>query len=94
MLFWVVAKDGTDDEAPARRQSVRDKHLAGIKSSVESGQLKVGGAIMNDDGAMIGSGMIIEADSKEALMEFLQNDIYATSGVWKTYEIYPFKRAV
>jgi len=94
MLFLVIAKDGTDPEAPARRQAVREQHLANIKPSVESGILQVGGAIMDDDGNMIGSALIAEAADKEELMEFLNNDIYTKSGVWKSFEIYPFLRAV
>ncbi len=29
MQFVVIARDGTDPEAPARRQAARDAHLAG-----------------------------------------------------------------
>jgi len=94
MLFLIIAKDGTDAEAPARRQAVRDEHLANIKPSVEAGILHVGGAIMDDDGNMIGSALIAEAESKEALQEYLDNDIYSKTGVWQSFEIYPFKRAV
>jgi len=94
MLFLVIAKDGTDPQAPARRQAVRDEHLANIKPSVEAGILQLGGAIMDDDGNMIGSALIAEAESKEALQEFLDNDVYSKTGVWQGFEIYPFKRAV
>ena len=94
MLFLVIAKDGTDSQAPARRQAVRDEHLSNIKPSVEAGILHVGGAIMDDDGNMIGSALIAEAESKEDLQEFLDSDIYTKTGVWQSFEIYPFKRAV
>ena len=94
MLFMVIAKDGTDSEAPARRQAVREQHLANIKPNVDAGILQVGGAIMDDDGNMIGSALIAEAANKEELMEWLNNDIYTKAGVWKSFEIYPFLRAV
>jgi len=94
MLFMVIAKDGTDAEAPARRQAVREQHLANVQPNVEAGILQVGGAIMDDDGNMIGSALIAEAASKEELMEFLNNDIYSKAGVWQSFEIYPFLRAV
>ncbi len=94
MLFLVIAKDGTDPEAPARRQAVRDEHLANIKPSVEAGILHVGGAILDDQGNMVGSALIAEAESKEDLQKFLDNDVYTKTGVWKSFEIYPFKRAV
>ena len=94
MTFLVIARDGTDPEAPARRQRVRDEHLAGIKPAVEAGTLQVGGAILNEEGGMIGSALIVEAESREALEAYLQNDIYTKANVWQSFEIYPFKRAV
>jgi uncharacterized protein YciI len=49
---------------------------------------------LDDDAEMIGSGILIEAESKEALETFLKEDIYSQAGVWLEFEIYPFKRAV
>lgn len=94
MTFLVIAKDGSDQDAPQRRQTVREQHLAGVKDAVESGLLKVGGAILDDNDAMIGSALVVEVESREALETYLQNDIYTKSGVWQNFEIYPFKRAV
>ncbi len=94
MTFLVIAKDGTDPEASARRQRVRDAHLEAIKPAVEAGIVQLGGALLNDEGAMIGSALLVEADSRDALEEFLQNDVYTLEGVWQSFEIYPFKRAV
>jgi hypothetical protein len=94
MLYVVIAKDGTDPEAPARRQAVRAQHLEGTKPLVESGFLQLGGALLNQGGSMIGSMMLLEAESEEAIRKVLEQDIYSIGGVWKTLEIYPFKRAV
>jgi uncharacterized protein YciI len=94
MTFLVIARDGTDREAKARRLAVRDQHLAGVQESVASGMLKMGGALLDDDAEMIGSGILIEAESKEVLETFLKEDIYSQAGVWLEFEIYPFKRAV
>jgi uncharacterized protein YciI len=94
MTFLVIARDGIDPEAKARRLAVRERHLTAAKESAASGMLKMGGALLDGDGEMIGSGMLIEAESKEALETFLKEDIYSQAGVWLEFEIYPFKRAV
>lgn len=94
MTFLVLAKDGTDAGAPERRQRVREAHLEGVKPAVEDGSLQLGGAILDDAGVMIGSALLVETESREALMDLLKGDIYSREGVWQSFEIYPFKRAV
>lgn len=94
MLFLVIARDGNDSEAPQRRQAVREAHLQGIQEAVASGLLQVGGAFLNDEGRMIGSMLLVEAESRQALESYLKADIYSRAGVWQAFEIYPFKRAV
>ena len=94
MLYVVIAKDGTDEAAPERRQQVRLQHLEGIKPAVESGFLQLGGAFLNSQGDMIGSMMMLEANSEEEVRAFLEKDIYRKANVWQSYEVYPFKRAV
>ncbi|HEX7021479.1 MAG TPA: YciI family protein [Trueperaceae bacterium] len=94
MTFLVLAKDGTDPGADARRQAVRQEHLAGIGPAVKAGSLQVAGALLDAEGNMIGSMLVMEADSRQALEDRLQEDIYSRAGVWQSFEIYPFKRAV
>lgn len=94
MLYIVLAHDGTDAEAPARRQRVRATHLEGIRPAVDSGMLQLGGAILDDAGAMVGSVLLVEAASADAARDFIDNDIYRREGVWQRIEIYPFQRAV
>jgi uncharacterized protein YciI len=47
MQFVIIARDGTDPEAQARRQAVRPAHLEGIRPFVERGNILIGGAILN-----------------------------------------------
>jgi uncharacterized protein len=94
MLYIVIAKDGTDPEAPQRRLAVREKHLQEVQPAVAAGIVQVGGALLNQEGIMIGSMMILEAESEEAAREFLSKDIYSKTKVWQSFEIYPFRRAV
>ena len=53
--FPILAHDGSDPEAPARRRAARPAHLEGISPRVERGEIVAGGAILDDDGRMVGS---------------------------------------
>ena len=94
MLYLVIAKDGADSEAPARRQAVRPEHLENVTPAVESGFVLLGGALLNKEGGMTGSAMLLEAASEEEVWAFLKRDVYFTGNVWQQFEVYPFKKAV
>jgi uncharacterized protein len=94
MLYLVIAKDGTDADAPARRQAVRAEHLEKVKPAVTSGFMLLGGALLNKEGGMTGSAMILDAASEEEVWAFLKQDVYSTGNVWQTFEVHPFKIAV
>lgn len=94
MLYLVIAKDGTDPDAPARRQAVRAEHLEKVKPVLESGFLLLGGALLSKEGGMIGSAMILDAPSEEEVWDFLKRDIYSKGNVWQNFEVHPFKIAV
>ncbi len=91
--YVIIAKDGTDDEALARRMAARPEHLAGIKSLKENNNFVTGGATLDDDGKMIGSVMIAQFESDELMQEWYDNEPYITQGVWKSIEIKPFRVA-
>lgn len=94
MQYLVVARDGTDEGAAARRAAVRDAHIEGVKAMAQSGAMLLGGAMLDDDGAMIGSACIVEFEDRAALDAWLQGDPYMTGDVWRTIEVTPFRRAV
>ena len=94
MQFLVVAYDGTDSEAPARRQSVREAHLAGAREMSTNGAMICGGALLDDDGGMVGSACIVEFADRAALDAWLETDPYVTAKVWQKIEVTPFRRAV
>ena len=94
MQFLVVARDGTDDGAAARRRAVREAHIEGAKAMAASGTMICGGALLGDGGAMIGSACMVEFEDRAALDDWLNDDPYVTGDVWRTIEITPFRRAV
>ena len=94
MQFLITAYDGTDAEAPARRQAVRDAHLAGARELTEKGHFLIGGAILDDAGNMIGSAVVCEFSSRAELDAWLERDPYVTGKVWQKIEVVPFRAAV
>lgn len=93
MLFMVIARDGTDPDAPGRRQRVREQHLQEIQPHLQGGMIEYAGVFLDAEDVMRGSLLIIEAAGEAEVREFLEQDIYTRSGVWQDFEINPFRRA-
>lgn len=85
--FVVIARDAKDEGALARRMDVREAHIALCDSALERGEQIYGAALLNDDGAMCGSVMVFEMESRAALDEYLKNEPYITNKVWGDVEI-------
>jgi uncharacterized protein len=78
-------------------------HLQNVSNDSASGFWLFGGAYFSEvpkEGQnpppIIGSAMLAYAESKEAVLEKLKQDIYTKSGVWDwdKVQIYPFRSAV
>ena len=93
MNFLVIAYDGKDDDAINRRMKVRENHLALAKKQHEDGVLICGGAILDDDGKMIGSAMMVDYPSLDDLNNWLKVEPYVIGDVWRDIEIKPCRVA-
>ena len=93
MQFLLTAYDGTDDQALERRMKVRSEHLEKVDKMTKEGELLCGGAILGDDGKMIGSMIVYEFPDRQALDERLKDEPYINGGVWKEIKISPFRLA-
>ena len=91
--YLIIANDGKDDGALNRRKEVRPHHLAGAKKLKENNNFVVGGAMLDDDGNMRGSIMIIQFETQDDFQNWYDNEPYITQGVWKTIEVSPFRVA-
>ncbi|KAJ6469476.1 hypothetical protein C8R45DRAFT_1017182 [Mycena sanguinolenta] len=86
--FVVYAPDKQDEGAPERRLAVRSKHLEKTSKLISDGVIHVGGALLSPESItggekkMVGSCMICQAESLEAVKSLVESDIYYTSGVW------------
>lgn len=94
MQFLLLAYDGTDKDAKARRSKVRPVHFAGIKPMVARGELRAAGAILDDAGDMIGSLVLAEFAGRAELDAWLAREPYVSEGVWQKIEIKPFRLAI
>jgi len=93
MQFLLIAYDGTDAGATERRMSVREDHLQKIAPLKKSGEVLFGGAILDDNGKMIGSMVVYDFPDRESLDAKLQHEPYIINGVWRKIEIKPFRLA-
>ncbi len=91
--YLVTAYDYTDDGALSRRMGVRPHHLDGAKELKESGNYVLGGAILNEEGNMIGSVMILQFETEEELEAWKQGEPYITQKIWETVDVKPFRVA-
>jgi uncharacterized protein YciI len=73
--------------------NVRPHHLDGAKELKESGNFILGGAILNDEGKMVGSVMILQFETEEQLETWKQTEPYIVQKIWETYDVKPFKVA-
>jgi len=93
MEFLVVALDGTDADAPDRRMAVREAHLAAFRKLKEQGHVVSGGALLDDDGGMIGSALILEFPDRASVEKCIAEDPYTKGDVWRDVTIRPFRLA-
>lgn len=91
--YLIIAQDGKDDETLERRKNVRPDHLVGARKLKENNNFVIGGAMLDDDGNMRGSIMIVQFESHEDFQKWYDNEPYITQGVWKTIEVKPFRVA-
>ncbi|HHW31601.1 MAG TPA: hypothetical protein GXX20_08015 [Clostridiaceae bacterium] len=91
MQFIVIAYDGTDEKAMERRLKAREEHLKSIEKRFKAGEHLYAAAILDDDGKMIGSMMVVDYPSRKELDEWLKNEPYVVGDVWRKIEIKPCK---
>ncbi|GAA0572700.1 hypothetical protein GCM10009416_09200 [Craurococcus roseus] len=85
----IVARDGTDEGAEARRLAVRAAHMKRVSPMAADGTLAVGGAILDEPGGrMIGSIAVTAHADDAAARAWMAEDPYITGGVWRDVSLY------
>lgn len=92
--YLITAMDFTDVDAPIRRARVRPAHLENMRQYQMAGNLISAGAILNEQGGMIGSALIMQFETSEALDAYLKADPYTLELVWQKVDVKPFRVAI
>lgn len=91
MQYLITAFDGTDPDALSRRLATRQAHISVGDKYRSSGNHLYAAAILNDNGQMIGSSMVVEFNSRDELDNWLKEEPYITEKVWDKIDIRPCK---
>ena len=83
MQFIIKAYDGPD--MLEKRMEVRPDHLEGMK--VLGKQIICAGGLLDDEGKMKGSALVMEFPDRAALDNYLANEPYVVAGVWQKIEV-------
>lgn len=91
MQFAIIARDYKDQEALSRRMAAREAHIALSNTAKEKGEQLFGAAMLNEQGKMCGSIMVVELPSRKEVEAWLAIEPYVTGKVWEQIEIIPCK---
>ena len=79
MQFVITAYDG--EGMLAKRMEVRPLHLEGMERLKE--HLICAGGLLDDEGKLKGSVLVMEFQNREEVDEYLASEIYVTEHVWE-----------
>ena len=85
MQFLVKAYDGNG--MLEKRMEVRPPHLEGMKALGR--QIICAAGLLDDEGRMKGSALVMEFPDRAALDEYLAKEPYVAEGVWQKIEVEP-----
>jgi hypothetical protein len=93
LQFVIIANDGDDEKAVERRMAVRPSHLEGVRKLKAANHYVLGGAVLNEEGIMKGSVMIVQFETEAEMRNWFDLEPYVLGHVWQKIEIRPFKVA-
>lgn len=83
MKFLVKAYDG--EGMLDKRMEVRPRHLEGMKNLGK--QIIAAGGLLDEEGRMKGSALVMEFPDRAALDKYLAEEPYVVEGVWQKIEV-------
>ncbi|MBP3869437.1 MAG: hypothetical protein J6E46_00520 [Faecalicoccus sp.] len=85
MQYVIKAYDG--ENMLEKHMQVRAAHLENLKTI--DGKILCGGGLLDENGNMKGSVLVLEVDDKSKLDAYLESEPYIKSGVWQKIEVDP-----
>jgi len=86
MQFIIKALDG--EGKLDKKMEVRPRHLEGMKTLGD--HVILAGGLLDEEGKMKGSMLVVDFPSREAVDEYLKNEPYILEGVWEKVEVERF----
>ena len=83
MQFIITAHDG--ENVLDKRMAVRPRHLEGMAKLGE--HIVCAGGLLDDEGKMKGSVLILDLEDRAALDNYLKNEPYVVEHIWEKIEI-------
>ena len=83
MQFMIKALDG--EGMLEKRMEVRPRHLEGMKALGK--QIICAGGLLDEEGRMKGSALVVDFPDLAALEQYLANEPYVTEKVWQKIEV-------
>ncbi len=90
MQFIIKAYDGQD--LLERRMAVRPRHLENMARV--NGRVLCAGGLLDGEGRMKGSVLILDFENRELLDEYLRSEPYVVEHVWEKIEVEPMNVVV
>ena len=90
MQYIIKAYDG--ENMLEKRLAVRPRHLENMARIME--KVVCAGGILDDEGKMKGSVLILDLAGREELGEYLNSEPYITEHVWETVTAEPFNAVI
>lgn len=72
------------------RQRLRDGHRARLRQHDHPVTVRIGGPLLDDEGAMIGTMLVIEADDRTQVETYLAGDPYVLGDLFETLTVTGF----
>lgn len=89
MLIALIARDKPG--ALQTRLDNRDAHLAYIK---ETGVVSHGGPLLDAEGGMIGSLVVLDVPDMAEAESWVAGDPYGQAGLFQSVELFPWKKVI
>ena len=89
MLIALIARDKPG--ALDVRMATREAHLAYVR---ETGVVQQAGPLLDGEGAMCGSLLILDVADMDAADSWAKDDPYAKAGLFASVELIPWKRVI
>ncbi len=86
-MLWMIYSEDRDDGLPIRRAN-REAHLAYVADF----PLLVAGPVLDDDGEMRGSVVVLDLPTRQDVDAFIAGDPYTTAGLTKDRRVWAFRQ--